>query len=391
MYDIIIAGGGPSGGSAARRAAKNGLRTLLLEKEVLPRHKPCGGAVSEHALSFLDFPIPLEISEEDIFGVKVSYKGRSIVSRKSYRLAITVTRSRFDYLLLQKAEEAGAIVVDGMAVTDYKEDSDGVSVRAGGREYRARYLITAEGAHGSLKRRVRRPDTKKEYAIAVERGVAEDTGVDIVKESKDLIELDFSAVRNGYGWVFPHNGYYSVGVGGVAKYMTKPKLALARFLSNKGFVVDDGARPLKTIYKQAGHMIPVGGIERRVGSGRVLLAGDAAGFVDAFTGEGIAYAIRSGQIAADMVSGNFLNGWGGAQMDAAYKSACKSEFNDNLRYALILSRLMHYFPEIFFSIMIEHASLVSRMMDIPASRSTYKDFLLWLLPRIPKFYLNTPR
>ena len=98
MYDLVIAGGGPSGASAARRAAKNGLKTLLLEKETLPRHKPCGGALSEHALSCLDFPIPCEISEEEIYGVRVSYNGRSIIERKEYRLAVTVTRSRFDLL-----------------------------------------------------------------------------------------------------------------------------------------------------------------------------------------------------------------------------------------------------------------------------------------------------
>ncbi len=389
MYDLIVAGGGPSGASAARRAAKNGLKTLLLEKELLPRYKPCGGAVSEHARSFLDFPVPLEISEEDIYGVKVSYNGRTIVGRKGYRLAVTVTRSRFDYYLVRKAEEAGAAVIDGTAVTDYREDSDGVSVRAGGSEYRTRYLITAEGAHGSLKRRVRRPDEKTEYAIAVELGVAKDKG-SISEESRDLIEIDFSAARNGYGWVFPHDGYYSIGVGGVAEYLSKPKLDMDRFLCNKGFS-SSSSGPSKTVHKQAGHMIPLGGIERRVASGRVLLSGDAAGFVDAFTGEGIAYAIRSGQIAADVVSGNVINGRGFSELDVDYRLACKSEFSDNLRYALILNRLMYRFPKTFFSIMIEHASLVERLMDIPAARSTYKEFLFWLLPRIPKFYLNTSR
>ena len=167
-----------------------------------------------------------------------------------------------------------------------------------------------------------------------------------LEETKDLIDLDFSAATNGYGWVFPHDGYSSVGVGGVAEYLKQPKLDMASFLSRRGF--DDALRPLVTHHKQRGHKIPIGGIDRRVGSGRVLLAGDAAGFVDAFTGEGIAYAIRSGQIAAGIVSSNIALGAGGAGLGAAYKSACKREFSDNLRYALIISRLMHRFPEDIF-------------------------------------------
>lgn len=58
MYDVIVIGGGPAGSSAARKASSLGLKTLLIEKENFPRYKPCAGAVSDVALSYLDFQIP---------------------------------------------------------------------------------------------------------------------------------------------------------------------------------------------------------------------------------------------------------------------------------------------------------------------------------------------
>ena len=66
MYDLIIGGGGPSGSAAGRAAGKLGLGTLLIEKEEFPRYKPCGGALSEHAISYLDFRIPDYIQERDM-------------------------------------------------------------------------------------------------------------------------------------------------------------------------------------------------------------------------------------------------------------------------------------------------------------------------------------
>lgn len=72
MYDVIIVGGGPSGASAGRRAGKLGLKTLLLEKEKFPRYKPCGGALSEHAMSYLDFELPQNILSGKLQGQRSS-------------------------------------------------------------------------------------------------------------------------------------------------------------------------------------------------------------------------------------------------------------------------------------------------------------------------------
>ncbi|MBE9540978.1 MAG: FAD-dependent oxidoreductase, partial [Proteobacteria bacterium] len=87
MYDLIIIGGGPSGSAAGRIAGKKGLKTLLIEKEIFPRYKPCGGALSEHAMSYLDFEIPESMIERDIFGARVHFKGQVVEQHKDSRIA----------------------------------------------------------------------------------------------------------------------------------------------------------------------------------------------------------------------------------------------------------------------------------------------------------------
>ena len=115
-----------------------------------------------------------------------------------------------------------------------------------------------------------------------------------IKERLDnIIEVHTGLLKMGFGWVFPHCGYYSVGIAGIAEYLNDPKKKMREFLDSVGF----GDR-----YSIKSHLIPVGGIKRKLTTSRVVLTGDAAGFVDSFYGEGISYAIRSGQIASEIIS-----------------------------------------------------------------------------------------
>lgn len=80
---------------------------MLLEKEKFPRYKPCGGGVSEHAISYLDFELPPEIIEWEVTGAKVTFKDQSVEVNKDHRISILVSRDKFDDLLLKKAKETG--------------------------------------------------------------------------------------------------------------------------------------------------------------------------------------------------------------------------------------------------------------------------------------------
>jgi flavin-dependent dehydrogenase len=130
------------------------------------------------------------------------------------------------------------------------------------------------------------------------------------------------------------------------------------------------------------HLVPAGGVRRKRVTSRVVLCGDAAGYVDAFSGEGLAYAIRSGQIAVEVIEG-ILHGEPGKNT-RLYEAACDREFGENLKYARMLSRLMHGFPRLFFSMFTGSAQVVERYLEVAAQARTYKSFLKWLIPRVPR-------
>jgi flavin-dependent dehydrogenase len=167
MYDVIIIGGGPSGASAGRRAGKLGLNTLLLEKEEFPRYKPCGGGLSEHAISNLDFELLQDIIEWEVTGVKVVFKEQFTKVHTDHRMVALVSRKEFDNLLLEKARETGIQVNTGEKVLCCREMSDCVEIKTEKNVYQARFAIVAEGAHGLVKTCVRPADTRAEYWICV--------------------------------------------------------------------------------------------------------------------------------------------------------------------------------------------------------------------------------
>ena len=368
MYDVIIIGGGPSGASAGRRAGKLGLNTLLLEKEEFPRYKPCGGGLSEHAISNLDFELPQEIIEWEVTGVKVVFKDQFTKVYTDHRMVAIVSRKEFDNLLLEKAKETGIQVNTGEKVLCCREMSDCVEIKTEKNVYQARFAIVAEGAHGLVKTCVRPADTRAEYWICVVTEVPSEDK-EIEERLQNNVEIHFGVAAGGYGWIFPHKTYYSVGIGGVAKDFPHPKDSMLDFLRQNGFTGN---------YKLHGHKIPAGGIKRKIAGSRVLLSGDAAGFVDAYSGEGLPYAIISGQFAAEVIAGICL-GDGNPEDLRRYESLCQAEFGTHLKYSLMFSRIMHRFPDLTFKIFASNEKMANKYLEIVDSRLNYKEYLRWCL------------
>lgn len=374
MYDVIIVGAGPAGSAAARAAAKLGLDTLVIEKENFPRYKPCGGALSERTISYLDFSIPSHICERIITGARMHYNDNMIEVHKGYRIITLVTRSAFDHLMLQKALDAGAKVIMGKKVKGYQEKDDSVEISTIEGMYKSRYLIVASGCQDLLKKTIRGHDRNDQYGACLVADVPEDDNK-IDEHMRGIVDIHFGVIPTGYGWIFPHKGYYSVGIGCVASRLNHPKEIMTRFLRANGFSGD---------YRLHGHLIPFEGIDRSLASQRVLLAGDSAGFVDAFTGEGIAYAVRSGQIASEVIA----EGLPQENISHEYKSRCNSDFGDELRYALLFSKTVHSRPELFLRILTSQEKFIDKYVEIIALKGTYKNYIKWLLPRIPASLLS---
>lgn len=376
VYDLIVVGAGPAGSTAARRAGKLGQKTLVVEKESHPRYKPCGGALSDRAISLLDFPLPESLCERTITGARVHFKDVVAERHKGYRLITLVTRSSFDAFLLKKAMDAGSELVTEK-VLDFSEKKDYVEVFTGDGSYKSRFLLIASGFQDRLKEKVQGPMSKDSYGVCLVTEVEEKDEV-IDSRLPGILDIYFGVAEGGYGWVFPHRDYYSVGIGGLATRFRSPRRAMKEFLKDNGFCGN---------YRLHGHLIPLGGQNQKIASQRVLLAGDSAGFVDAFTGEGIYYAIRSGQIAAEAVADKLSHE--SLDLPKAYKSRCKKDFGSELRYARILSKTMHSHPDILQRVLSGQEDIVDRYIEIAAAKRSYKNFILWLLPRIPGGVLSS--
>jgi len=186
-----------------------------------------------------------------------------------------VSRDVFDNLLLKKARESGAEVHTGEWVSQCMETPECVEVTTEKGTNQARFAIIAEGAQGLLNTCVRPVDSDENCGICVVTEVPA-SEEEIEKRIDRTVYMRFGVAGGGYGWVFPHRTYYSVGIGGLVKDLPHPRKTMLEFLNNNGFIGD---------YKLKGHKIPLGGATRKIMGSRILLSGDAAGFVGAFSGE----------------------------------------------------------------------------------------------------------
>ncbi|MHC4252594.1 MAG: geranylgeranyl reductase family protein [Planctomycetota bacterium] len=377
--DLVIVGAGPAGSSAARQAATLGLDVLLLEKRSMPRVKPCGGALSERAIGYLGFPIPGSLVNWECYGARVHHRNRHIVGRLGERSAVLVSREHFDQFLVDRAQEAGAKFRLG-EVMDLSHVDGGVRLRLRDGELTAKAAIVAQGATGSLIRKVRPADGKDASGICIESRFPVATP-DRFSDLEGLIDIYFGVAKFGYGWVFHHGTYYSVGVGGLRSVFTEPAAAFRKFCSRLGF---DSARS-----NPRSHTIPCGGLHRRLVTDRIALAGDSAGFVDAFYGEGIAYAIRSGQLAAETIARCLREGDLSEKRLGEYPARCKREFGTNLAYSLALSRLMHRAPGVFIRLLSSDPTVLTRFLNVSLAKTSYRSYLWWIALHAPWLLLKS--
>jgi geranylgeranyl reductase family protein len=287
-YDVIIAGGGPAGASAAYFLSRAGKNVLILEKASLPRYKGCGGGVS---LEFLRSQFPFDFSpviDRTASLFEYHFNGIEMPVRCRLHSAGFVQRARFDAFLLQ---QCGAEVSLEEAVRDVSIRADGVEVETSrGRRIKAAWLIGADGANSIVRRKA--GFAPHEVVLhTVEAEVFPSSG--IMQRFVNGPLFIFEGKGFGYTWVFPKADHLSVGTVGMQPAPGELRERLARIMKPYGISLD-GAQ-------LHAHPLPVYTRHQPVAAGRVLLAGDAAGLVDPFSGEGIRIAIQSGRIGAECI------------------------------------------------------------------------------------------
>lgn len=297
-YDTIISGAGPAGIMAARHAARRG-RVLLVESSALPRTKSCGGMLHEHAQRFLselaDLPDSL-IRDPSHVHFRYWDWDRGIRKPTSLRF-LNVDRKEFDEWLLSTLPDNVDILTDAM-VTDYSEDVGGVTVhvRTAGAltQARAANLVGCDGARSRIRRSMGVPSVST-YVTLQDHVIARDE----LEPFFDCIYMRDIGDAYAYSYVVPKGETAIVG----SVYYPKTKRPHER--QDQTLEILRAACPAigETVTREASVALYVRNPADVVcGSGRVLLAGEAGGFMSPTSGEGISYALNSGVLAGKAIA-----------------------------------------------------------------------------------------
>ncbi len=368
-FDVIVVGGGPGGSSAAKQLACAGLSVVLVDKARFPRDKLCGGLISERSAKLLDriFSDSIAPAYEHVStGARVFFDGEPIARISDHKTLRLTMRRTFDHELLASARASGVAVREESAVTTVASDRASVTLDNGDILH-ADFIIGADGAASRVRKSVL-PQAMDKHGFA--------TGVEIEipraqlrRECSDP-EIYLGCVRWGYGWIFPKRDTVTVGIAGLAQKNHDIRGACRTFMQRVlGFVPNQ---------RLPGYPIPFGNHLKEPGVGNVLLVGDAAGFAEPITGEGIAFAMQSACYAADAI----LEARHAGQPTAAaksYASRCKPLirlFDDAclMRYLTFSKPTERYFVKLLQS----SNSAAKRYMDIVAAESDYREYIRFL-------------
>lgn len=357
-HDIAVVGAGPAGATAARVAAARGLRVALLDKAAFPRDKLCGGALSHRALShigavFGDLPgTLLHPCPRVVFA-----KGTEAFAHDDNPPLMMTMRHGLDAHLKAGAVAAGAEDVTGSRLVEVAL-GDGTLVMADGRMIRARVIIGADGVKSQVARTLFGKNAELPHlGFALEAEVDGPPGQEMV--------LDLCALPSGYGWDFPKAHGRTLGIGGRMDRQGDMMAVFRSWLSQRG--VD----PVTTRIR--GHHLPFGACRAQPGRDHVLLAGDAAGFVDPITGEGIAWAVKSGQLAAEAAA--LALAMGAPERAFALYAERVRRIAGEIRRAGRLSMLAYhpFWQQRFLGTMASSAHLRRRYLDLLAGELDYAD------------------
>lgn len=347
-YDVIIAGGGPAGSAAACVLAGAGAKVLVLDRAEFPRDKLCAGLLTWKTVRTIDRVFGESAESLETRGIinhkssyyRIRHRGASLSEGRLVYPFHFVERRAFDTWCLDRAERAGAEVLQGEGVV-WADASEAVVRTAKGREFSAKFLIGADGALSVVRAHcgIGQEAWRAEQGVGLELYLKRDWLAGRSGLHEDVL-ADFPTIYSGfidagYCWTFPHRDRVVVGICGL--YWKRPAGLLRRrldeFLRFLGLPQDHGL-PVR------GHPLPYGNWLKRPAMGRTLLAGDAGGLVEPFFGEGIHYALRTGEMAGEACLDALRKG---ESPGAAYVAGLEREIFPELVWSKRLRNLLYLF------------------------------------------------
>jgi flavin-dependent dehydrogenase len=354
---------------AAAKLAAGGIETVLLD-EKLAWEKPCGGGLTWKAYDrypfLLDNSVPKRLVTHT--GLDDPRSGRAMI--RLSRPLVIYSRKELNALLLDRAASLGVRLVKER-VQGLQRNGTGWTVQTRTGPFSADYVIVAMGARNPL----------KEFGSLFTPG---DTMTALgyhVDTPQSHIDLQFFPRFEGYSWIFPRCGQASVGIGGKGESAQCMRRRLEHWMERRGLPYANA--------KFYAHMIPAlepgSWANNRVSGEGWMAAGDTAGLVDPVTGEGIYYAMRSGEMAAEtLLDGSIPT----ANKHIAYRELLRREIMDELEAGSRLAPKLYLRPFLFSGMtarmiqFIRHSPAVSEVMqNLFAGTQSYCDLKACLVAR----------
>jgi geranylgeranyl reductase family protein len=401
--DILIIGAGPAGTTAALFLAQKGISCTLTDKEIFPRDKICGDALSGKVVEVLNklnpnFTEEIRGNENFLGSWGVTFVAPN---QQSLRIPFKLNKTEhdkapgfiskridFDNWLFQKAKASSLVqTIEDCEIRHYEQTNQGIAAtNKNGDTLHAKLIIASDGAYSSFAKNVAGIKTEPQHNCfglrAYYKGVKN-------LDAENFIELHFiENILPGYFWIFPlPNGHANIGIGMRADKMSNRKINLKKSFENvlvQNPVISKRFEGAERIGEIKLHGLPLGSKKQKLSGNNFLLCGDAAQLIDPFTGEGIGNAMMSGMFAAVQAERCLQQQNFTAKFNQQYDADVYSRLWSELLLSYRMQQLVN-FPSLFNFVVRKANSnqvlreTISCMFEDLDMRARLKD---------PRFYFN---
>ena len=404
-FDLAVVGAGPTGAAATYWGARAGLSVAMIDKADFPRDKTCGDGLTAAALRELAaLGIDVRDAAQTItrtelvgpFGARAELPLDEGLRAGAITAAV-MRRVEFDTMLADHAVRAGVKLIPNTTMRAIAAGAESVALHLDGESapstLTARWVIGADGAHSGVRRQTYERESRRLPGMQAVRQYVDAPGLD-----PELLSVYFSPeLLPGYGWIFPvPGGGANIGLGVHRDPAVMGRVCAAALTNEKGHVALGGLGDLYRSFlarpdvierigthaagesRMAAWPIPADPSLAHIGTGRVLLAGDAARLADPMTGEGIGQGLISARLAATHVA-RAIRGAGVVDAQTGYRNDLERELGRDLRFAAGMLKVMRHRKGIEWGLRLAARNAWTR-----------RNVARWMFEDYPRAQLFTP-